>query len=635
MRSPLFARLIAASTVAVALAAATPAAHASLEPVFDTGTPVQPMDTSSNWPSTAMADGRVVVIWSQADGPGAVLMASVREPGGQWTAPTPLSPAGDISNSEYAVVADNDGNFTAAWKGQPDGGSWGAHARTLLRGSSTWSDDEELTQSGGSMGDLQATPDGRMAFTHSVGGSEDTVYVTLRERNGTDWTTERTIQTVGDPLDAHVAYNASGDAVVAWRLPIGNGDWRIEYVRYDSSADTWSGVQTALADTNEEPQGPLVTLTPDDHATIMWIKANDGMAYVSSETADRTGWTTPEPMSSDPGTMVTLPALASDRDGNVVAVYQRFVYDPDVIAMYSSSRAFTRTRDADTGDWSDPVDLSDGTFGGALDLVVDRNYNIAVSMLSTNTFDTSRLGEGVIANIDTKITLRPDGAEQFGAPIEILHHDFNFIAGVPALALDSDGSAAVTIMRAGSGSDRQPITFIGDGTAPEIEDLSVPSSATTGQPVNVSVDPFDLWSSVDLVAWTFGDGATATGASASHTYSAAGSRQISVTVTDAAGHTATANRSVVVSAPVVPPADDDDEDTVVDDVKPPAKPPVIAAPIIEAKLAGKVVTYNVKLSLKSRQSCAGTVTASFTFGNKRYTSKLKLKKVGGACRATG
>ncbi|HMS72128.1 MAG TPA: hypothetical protein PKB03_03770, partial [Baekduia sp.] len=83
------------------------------------------------------------------------------------------------------------------------------------------------------------------------------------------------------------------------------------------------------------------------------------------------------------------------------------------------------------------------------------------------------------------------------------------------------------------------------------------------------------------------------------------------------------------------PADDDDEDTAVEDVKPPAKPPVIAAPIVEAKLAGKTVTYSAKLSLKKGQSCSGTVTATFTFGNKRYSSKLKLKKVGSTCRATG
>lgn len=74
---------------------------------------------------------------------------------------------------------------------------------------------------------------------------------------------------------------------------------------------------------------------------------------------------------------------------------------------------------------------------------------------------------------------------------------------------------------------------------------------------------------------------------------------------------------------------------MVEPVKPPAKPPVVNAPVIEAKLAGKTVTYNAKLSLKSGQSCSGTVTATFTFGNKRYTSKLKLKKVGTACRATG
>lgn len=53
-------------------------------------------------------------------------------------------------------------------------------------------------------------------------------------------------------------------------------------------------------------------------------------------------------------------------------------------------------------------------------------------------------------------------------------------------------------------------------------------------------------------AWTFGDGATATGAVSSHAYGAAGTYTIGLTVTDNAGETATTTRSVTVTTPGQP-----------------------------------------------------------------------------------
>jgi PKD repeat protein len=53
--------------------------------------------------------------------------------------------------------------------------------------------------------------------------------------------------------------------------------------------------------------------------------------------------------------------------------------------------------------------------------------------------------------------------------------------------------------------------------------------------------------SITSHAWTFGDGSSTTGAVASHTYAAAGTYPIALTVTDNAGETATTTRSITVT----------------------------------------------------------------------------------------
>lgn len=54
---------------------------------------------------------------------------------------------------------------------------------------------------------------------------------------------------------------------------------------------------------------------------------------------------------------------------------------------------------------------------------------------------------------------------------------------------------------------------------------------------------------ITAYAWDFGDGQTATSATASHTYDAPGTYVATLIVTDSAGHTATASASVVIAAP--------------------------------------------------------------------------------------
>jgi PKD repeat protein len=61
----------------------------------------------------------------------------------------------------------------------------------------------------------------------------------------------------------------------------------------------------------------------------------------------------------------------------------------------------------------------------------------------------------------------------------------------------------------------------------------------------------DTGSTITGYAWDFGDGSSASGATADHTYATAGTYTVKLTVTDALGATATTSRSVAVNAPVL------------------------------------------------------------------------------------
>jgi PKD repeat protein len=65
-----------------------------------------------------------------------------------------------------------------------------------------------------------------------------------------------------------------------------------------------------------------------------------------------------------------------------------------------------------------------------------------------------------------------------------------------------------------------------------------------------SIDPDGT---IGSYAWTFGDGGTATGPTATHTFAAAGTYDVTLTVTDNEGGTASLTKQVVATAPNVPP----------------------------------------------------------------------------------
>jgi PKD repeat protein len=87
---------------------------------------------------------------------------------------------------------------------------------------------------------------------------------------------------------------------------------------------------------------------------------------------------------------------------------------------------------------------------------------------------------------------------------------------------------------------------IGVNQPPTASFVATPTNLTAAVDATASSDPEGPLASY---AWAFGDGATGTGATASHTYAAAGTYQVQLTVTDGGGLTSTVTKPVTVLAP--------------------------------------------------------------------------------------
>jgi hypothetical protein len=107
--------------------------------------------------------------------------------------------------------------------------------------------------------------------------------------------------------------------------------------------------------------------------------------------------------------------------------------------------------------------------------------------------------------------------------------------------MSGTGDAAAVWM----GNHVQAAVF--DVTDPQLRSISMPATARAGLPVALAADPFDAWSALTSVSWSFGDGAGAAGASVAHAFNKPGQFDVTVTAIDLAGHSTQSSRTLVVT----------------------------------------------------------------------------------------
>lgn len=456
---------------------------------------------------------------------GGAVQATVRPFGGAWEPPTTLALAGDAAPTQPKVTVDAEGNAVAVWSAsnagdrvlrvasRPAGGGWSAPG--LLTDETNWGTDYALATNGqGVTSVVWADFTGGPAGVYELRG--------VSRPAGGSWASAASaaFDVPGSPEGSatHPAIGAGDDGTltIAWIAPIpGEEVGNLVWATRRDPLGNWSGVN-GISD-GGIPSDPQVVVDRDGDSTVIWDRAGGPEPTVRGATRPAgpgSTWALTGPLGTG-----TEGHIAVAPDGGLTLVWL------DSFTAGSAIKARSKPND---GTWSAPEDLATSIAANAL-----RHPEVALDAKGDATAIWGRFDP---VNANAEVARRLNGTwhdEQASLPVGAL-------TAVPTGAIDPKGH--VTLVWTGPAA-LPGSSSIFDPVTPELRNLAVPSTGVVGQPVHVSVEPFDL--TAVTTTWSF-DGAPVSGATASHTFSAPGVFTIAVTGEDAAGNTAEASTQITI-----------------------------------------------------------------------------------------
>ncbi len=529
---------------------------------------------------------------------------SRRAPGDPaWSPRTEISDGG-VPRSTPAISADNQGNMTVAWS-RAENGVTKIETRTISA-TGALSAVDRLPDTVGASPDGESTnpvlltgPSGTQTLIWREFGG----YVVATKRTGDgDWPAAEIISDSYAVSNPAATLEANGDVTVVFSLDPGSGSG-VGTTTYDASQADWSPVETFTT----AGGASLLRLVSDGNGGQLatWF-ADPGVSSGGWIMRRRAGeaWIAPDKFADD-GWFDVAPAVAPLGGGDLLTTW--LSVDPNSLSGgFATIQAGLSSRiwSAASGTWDDRQEvttLSESSWG-IFDLVPLPSGEV-VALVQDRAGGVQRLG------MTTYARETATWSDRSMLPSSIT------LGSMPRSAVDADGNILVAW---GSGDDAGPYAVhaaIADRSGPRLTDLAAPATATTDVALDFSVTASDAWSTVSDVRWEYGDGASATGSSATHAYAAAGTYTVTVSATDAAGNTTAQSDTVTVTDPPPPPV-----------VKEKTKLP----PVIPARLTGKKITITTTVP-----NCTSRFVATTKFGTTKYQTKLKLTKSGKVCTATG
>ncbi len=431
------------------------------------------LSLASTDPDVAMTPGgEAVAVWRHFDGANYVIQAATRPPGGSFSAPVDVSTTDTTAQpQDLHVVINAAGAVALVW--------------------------------------IQKDP------SSAVDPNQFSVRASVRPAGGS-FSAPAIISpsplTLGDDADSpRVAIDAAGDVTAVWDYKELAGPRSVVQTATRPAGGSFSAPIT-LSDTSQDASSSSVAMDSAGDAIAVWTRSN-GTNFIVQESSSPPGGAFAAPVDlSATGENAATPEVAMTPAGAATVVWAR--PDPSGYWIVQASSG------SPGGGFAAPLDLS-ATGQDASDPMVAVNAAGAAAVAWKRSNGSNDI---------VQATTRPSGGG-FSPPIDLSAAGQDAV--FPDVAMDGVGDATA-VWRRSNGSNEIIQAAGYDADAPELRSLSIPSSGMVGVPVPFSVNPFDVWP-IASTTFSFGDGASAAGASVAHTYAAKGTYRVTVASQDAAG----------------------------------------------------------------------------------------------------
>jgi PKD domain len=526
-------------------------------------------------------DGTAFVVYSNGGDASNAQWLRVRPPGGDWSAPLPLTAVGTYGAN--AIAVDGQSSATVFYFSQDSDLHMRVAARTIT--------------SSGALGDQQfvSTPGVNAVLIDADGDGAGHVAVMWATGSGDVFVRHRSAGTDFTPaIDAPALANAPNGVTTGAVATAGNGETAAAWAGFHDGTHTTADVTAQMLggsprtlsvlngvvgglDVAGSPTGNVVATFTQNGATSL---ASNGAEFVSTR-APGGGFTAST--APGPADLSQAPRAALDASGKGYIVWN----EPTIGAV---ARRVVLATASPGGTVGDPVPISDGV--GAVNdgggIAVDPAGDVLLGWWQANGNPPAGQvykGAFIPAGGTPTVTTISGPAINF-ASYATLH-------GQPAL--DANGDGLLSQIGDQLSSDGNVLRGVEFDHGPLLGGLSVPATGVAGTSLSFGVAPVGVWAPVSGDAtWSFGDGTSATGASVTHTFAVAGSYAVTVSATNTRGVVSSRTQTVAVApapaASVMPP--------------PTVKPKVFC---IVPTLTGKTLTAATS-ALKKAHCALGKVT---------------------------
>jgi PKD domain len=448
--------------------------------------------------------------------------------GAPWSVPETISSTAYAAGTPPELVVDASGRAHTVWferaplpesvkySTKPVGGSWSAPMTLSDPAISSFSPQIAVDDKGDVIVGWLETPSQVLRYR--------------TKPQGQPWSARKSLGVIGQEIQMFdLATNPAGAVVAAF---VGSSETADMYRLFSRTRATFGGSWTGLA--------PVTPETAANSFTSIQIAIDRSRNLLASwrrqagslEAAER-------PLGSPWGPTIDVDGTASGVTGWMMSVSPSgraaFVW------MLSQTDLEGRKRPS-VGGWRMPANLP-----------LEPG-----SQTSTPTVDVGAGGRVVAAwlhvdsggsNYSPRAAFSSATTSGWGSGSDITPTTQSFAQG--SLAVDPKGNALLGVLRNVS-SDASPyprfMVIPLDGAGPVMARLKVPKTGRDDTAIRFSVAPFDIWTALaGKTKWTFGDGKSALGNSASHRFANPGNYTVKVTRADANGTRTTVARRIHIN----------------------------------------------------------------------------------------